>query len=101
MKIVYSPRIIVRHKINASRLQRRWFYNRIFWQAVSDKIAQNPDSGARSSILARFENSPDCPPQLIEDKLSDSDDPEQFYRHCTSLYIKAQALLESDAHLAS
>ena len=38
-RIVYSPKMLVRHVIADSRLNQTWFRKRVFWQAISDQLA--------------------------------------------------------------
>jgi glycosyltransferase involved in cell wall biosynthesis len=37
----YHPDIAVRHHVPASRLTKRWFYNRVFWQGVSNGLIRS------------------------------------------------------------
>jgi glucosyl-dolichyl phosphate glucuronosyltransferase len=45
--LLYDPRVLVRHHVPASRLNRRWFYQRVFAQGVTettlDRIMQSPE----------------------------------------------------------
>ena len=55
---VYLPAMAVQHLVPASRLNRRWFLRRFYWQGVSDAVMQliekSPSPAARLRIaLAR------------------------------------------------
>ncbi len=36
LKVVYSPHVIVKHKIPASRTQKKWILKRNYWQGISN-----------------------------------------------------------------
>ena len=38
LKVYYSPKAILYHRIPADRMDKSWILNRIYWQAVSDVI---------------------------------------------------------------
>jgi glycosyltransferase involved in cell wall biosynthesis len=37
----FDPEILVHHHVRAERLTRAWFYERFFWQGVSDALLEN------------------------------------------------------------
>lgn len=43
---IYLPTMAVQHWVPASRLYRRWFLRRYFWQGVSDAVMYSIESGA-------------------------------------------------------
>lgn len=38
LKVFYSPKAVLYHRIPLDRMDKRWILNRIYWQAVSDVI---------------------------------------------------------------
>ena len=51
---VYHPEIVVRHHISRSRLTKRWFRERAYWQGLSDAIMINPDGRLSRFVRARL-----------------------------------------------
>lgn len=49
----YDPAIVVRHHIRARRLTRSWFYERFFWQGVSDALLDDEISGWTPELKSR------------------------------------------------
>jgi glycosyltransferase involved in cell wall biosynthesis len=47
----YDPKISVQHQIQASRLQPEWFYQRAYWQGISDAAMKNKRN---KSVLIRI-----------------------------------------------
>ncbi|GAB2671462.1 glycosyltransferase [Paenibacillus thermoaerophilus] len=37
-KVLYTPHAVVRHKIAAERINRKWFLRRLYWQGVTDLV---------------------------------------------------------------
>ena len=50
-KYYYDPRVIVRHYIPQSRLNKKWFLKRAFWNGVSDALMQ--EKRGKTSVLKR------------------------------------------------
>jgi glucosyl-dolichyl phosphate glucuronosyltransferase len=38
LKVLYSPRLVVHHRIPSGRTKRQWIFDRFYWQGVSDII---------------------------------------------------------------
>ena len=47
----YHPEIAVSHHIQRSRLEKRWFIRRYYWQGVSDAAMQLLDEADRKSVV--------------------------------------------------
>jgi glycosyltransferase involved in cell wall biosynthesis len=45
LKIVYTPHAEVEHVIDPDRMNEEWFYKRVAWQAVSDLISRERQTG--------------------------------------------------------
>jgi glycosyltransferase involved in cell wall biosynthesis len=55
--IWYDPEILVHHHIKAQRLSQSWFYEKFFWQGVSDAILETQIArwdGKQRSCLSRM-----------------------------------------------
>ena len=50
-KYYYDPRVIVKHYIPQSRLNKKWFLKRAFWNGVSDALMQ--EKRGKTSVLKR------------------------------------------------
>jgi glucosyl-dolichyl phosphate glucuronosyltransferase len=50
----YDPAIVVHHHIKARRLTPAWFYERFFWQGVSDALLENHVHGRRGKQRPRL-----------------------------------------------
>lgn len=37
-RIIYAPKMCVHHRVPASRLNKRWFRRRVWWQGISDSL---------------------------------------------------------------
>jgi len=86
---VYHPGMAVRHLAPKSRLTKRWFARRYYWQGISDAvmelIAADPSPGRRlrlalgraARLLAR--------PRALLNLLRPSDDPARFQERCFTL----------------
>ena len=49
----YDPDIVVHHHIKAQRLTPSWFYERFFWQGISDVLLDGEISGWREQQKLR------------------------------------------------
>jgi glucosyl-dolichyl phosphate glucuronosyltransferase len=38
LKVLYSPRLVVHHRIPAGRTKRQWIFERYYWQGISDIV---------------------------------------------------------------
>ena len=56
----YDPAIVVHHHIKARRLTPSWFYERFFWQGISDALLERQVPGWRGNQRPR-------PPRLWDD----------------------------------
>jgi glucosyl-dolichyl phosphate glucuronosyltransferase len=86
---LYHPGMAVRHLVPPSRLHKKWFRRRYYWQGVSDAVMElitdNPSTLGRirrgivraGKLLAK-------PRALIEIFLP-TDDPEQFQERCFTI----------------
>jgi len=60
-QVLYSPEVVVRHLIPAKRLTPKWFRSRVYWQAVSDMVAESTHVSAAEArkeygeLISRFE----------------------------------------------
>jgi glucosyl-dolichyl phosphate glucuronosyltransferase len=86
---LYCPKMAVRHRVPASRLSKRWFYRRYFWQGVSDAVMQIIEEDP-----SRFERVRQAAGKAAEvlgdarrmaDLLRSTDDPDRLTRKCFSL----------------
>lgn len=93
-QVAYSPDIIVHHRIPASRTSKAWFYNRIYWQGISDFILENKDRDS-ALLLNDRRLSRTCPDSFINNKFVNEDDPYQFSQQCGMLYNKTRNFLDS------
>lgn len=50
---VYHPEIVVGHHVPASRLTKRWFRQRAYWQGLSDVIMLNQEGRLSGALRAR------------------------------------------------
>ena len=89
-KVSYSPDICVYHKIGQDRLMKKWFYDRIFWQAISDIVVESDDNIRAKRILDSFMERSECPEQLVNNEHESIKDPDKFFRVCESLYTEAR-----------
>ncbi len=90
----YHPKIVVSHHIFHSRLRKKWFVQRYFWQGVSDAlmdIIENSSSmshrmySAFSKAFSLLKN-----PMNLVSLISPRDDTEQFKKKCLTLITIGQ-----------
>jgi glucosyl-dolichyl phosphate glucuronosyltransferase len=83
---LYHPAAAVRHQVPASRLEKRWFINRFYWQGESDAVMEVlhdrlDRSARRRSAMRKATAFLKSPGQLVALLLPTSD-PERFARKC-------------------
>jgi len=88
-KCYYHPGMAVRHLVPGSRLHKKWFRRRYYWQGVSDAVMEliidNPSTFGRiwrgilraGKLLAK--------PRALVETLLPTDDPEQFQERCFTI----------------
>ncbi len=52
-KVVYCPSSLIQHRIQKSRMTRRWIINRFYWQGVSDAVMNNSLSSPCKKVLLK------------------------------------------------
>lgn len=82
----YYPAMAVRHRVPASRLSKKWFRRRYYWQGISDSVMyrlRHSRSTGRiwSQALRRAARLLAAPGRILELVVS-SDDPARFTRKC-------------------
>jgi glycosyltransferase involved in cell wall biosynthesis len=84
---LYFPAMAVRHLVPVSRLNKKWFRRRYYWQGISDAVMY----GIRHAPVAarqRWRHAMQrtwqllAAPQRLSDLVLSSDDPAQFTRKC-------------------
>lgn len=83
---LYQPSAAVRHQVPASRLEKRWFVSRFYWQGESDAVMEILHDGLepsdrRRAALRRAAALLKSPRQVMELLLPTSD-PARFARKC-------------------
>ena len=53
LKVLYSPFVIVKHKVPAYRTQKKWILKRHYWQGISDVVFEQITSKKSGKILLR------------------------------------------------
>jgi glycosyltransferase involved in cell wall biosynthesis len=75
--LYYDPRIVVRHRIPATRLNRSWFRRRMFWQGVSEAAVWEylKDHGIHDRVLRPLHVpcTPDDWVHMFDDGIDDAD----------------------------
>lgn len=87
---IYHPEMAVRHLVPQSRLQKRWFTRRYYWQGISDAVMLVITSGTmtrrdRWSRAGRAAISMLRRPRQIIDLLLPTNDPARFEVKCLAL----------------
>ncbi|HEX3035187.1 MAG TPA: glycosyltransferase [Thermodesulfobacteriota bacterium] len=85
----YHPEIAVSHHIQRSRLEKRWFIRRYYWQGVSDAAMQlleeSPSKVRRIRIAASMALRLLRSPRKLMNLVLTRDDPERFTEKCFTL----------------
>ena len=85
----YHPKMAIGHHIQQSRLDKKWFIRRYFWQGVSDAVMQlieeSPSRFQRVSSAITRTIAFILVPTQITCLLSNSNDPKRFTQRCFAL----------------
>jgi len=85
----YHPKIAVRHHIVKSRLEKRWFIHRYYWQGVSDAVMQilqeRPSTLGQLRFALMEAQSLLRSPRKLMTLIFPTNDPEQFTEKCFAL----------------
>ncbi|SRR5579885_493154 len=85
----YHPEIAVSHHIPRSRLEKRWFIRRYYWQGVSDAAMQlleeSPSGGRRVSLVISKLLDLLMSPGKVMNLILPTNDPKQFTEKCFTL----------------
>ncbi|ACK72617.1 glycosyl transferase family 2 [Gloeothece citriformis PCC 7424] len=85
----YHPQMAVSHHIQQSRLDKKWFIRRYFWQGVSDAVVQlieeSPSRSKRLFLAILRTINLLLVPSQITSFLYNSDDKNQFTERCFTL----------------
>lgn len=83
----YHPNIAVRHHVHVSRLSKRWFTQRMYWEGVSEAIAQlhrdTPTIAERARIALNTASQLARSPRRLARLALPTNDPDRFARKCT------------------
>jgi glucosyl-dolichyl phosphate glucuronosyltransferase len=86
---LYVPGMGISHRVPASRLNRRWFEKRFFWQGISDAvmhlIEKMPSAGQRVRLALSVSKGVLGSRDKIASLLSRSEQPELFTSRCHTL----------------
>ncbi|MGE5444132.1 MAG: glycosyltransferase family 2 protein [Ignavibacteriales bacterium] len=85
----YHPEIVVSHHIPRSRLEKRWFTRRYYWQGVSDAAMQlleeSPSGGRRVSLAISKLLGLLMSPEKVMNLILPTNDSKQFTEKCFTL----------------
>ncbi|MBI3812117.1 MAG: glycosyltransferase family 2 protein [Nitrospirae bacterium] len=85
---LYHPMMAVRHLVPRSRLEKRWFIRRYYWQGLSNAamqlIEESPSIVRRASLAASMVFQLLRSPRKIESLVRPVDDPRAFTQKCYS-----------------
>ncbi len=84
-QVLYHPAASVRHQVPTSRLEKRWFISRFYWQGESDAVMEilherMDRSARRRSALRR--GAALITSRQVRELLLPTSDPERFARKC-------------------
>lgn len=86
----YDPRMVVRHHMHESRVSKRWFRTRLYWQGVSDaRMRKHLTDHSRAWWVYRGARSLlrlSVSPSFVRNLLVPVDEPEAFDRQCDAWY---------------
>ncbi len=85
-RCIYYPPMAVQHTVPRSRLTKRWFRRRYYWQGISDAVMQlleeSPSPPRRLYLAARRAAALAAAPRSLRDLLLPTNDPVRYTRKC-------------------
>lgn len=92
-KILYTPGAVVTHTISADRLHPAWFRKRIFWQVVSDFLADcEADKGSRIPIQSASQLAKVAQSSSLQNLMVDPETPEDLLDQLRFLFLLTRVL---------